>query len=494
MERTQTPRIWRKMSLRFVVPFVMAIALADVFRNFLEMRYVSRFGDTEIGARADLRSATPAINPTKTTIAYAVSVTHFEVFEENEDGSRLIDRAAVFHQSIKLAMKKSRRYDYHLYAFVHPDAVDAKPWLEQLGYRVQVRDTPFNISNISNAELIEAQGNGCCQEREYLKLYTYLLSDYPVAIHMDLDTIVLRPMDALFDVMTATASNDAIESFAQTATMWLNNTRNNVEFTHASKSVLDTPGNINFMFTRDYNMVDPTDPPWKHPYQMGVQGGFLVIRPNQRDFDRMIEIILTGGNGYTIGNGWGGPKLEYGGYYGAGTIQGLASFYYDYHENATRSVELNRCKYNTMVDHPLHYDKEIKKKLCRTNEKKCEDCRKTSLKDIYTAHFTICGKPEWCPIFESKKDRLCSLLMREWYKARFSLELEWMNRFSSAKKNDDPTSLYVPRLHGLEPDKSKRNIGESDNMGYCDGDNRYIPLQLPVMTETNSQNDWDTLI
>eukprot|EP00536_Pseudo-nitzschia_multiseries_P010922 jgi/Psemu1/289374/fgenesh1_pg.351_\ len=415
------------MPPRFIGLVLFALALVVAFRTFGEMRYVSIYnGDDEARSWSYLPSTMNATNATntrpKTTVAYAVSVTYYK-HGETKEYSHLLDRAAVLHQSIKLAMKKSLRYDYHIYAFVHPDAEDAVHLLQELGYRVQVRETPFELSEIPNPELIEAQGNGCCQEKEYLKLFTYLLSDYPVAIHLDLDTIVLRPMDELFDVMTATAGDDEVASFAKAATMWLGNKQNKARSTHASKSVLDNPGDINFMFTRDYNMVDPTDPPWKLPYQMGVQGGFLVIRPNERDFLRMIEVIQTGGEGFDIAHGWGGQKHQYGGYYGAGTIQGLASFYYDYHENATRSVELNRCKYNAMVDHPLHFDEEKKKKLCRTTEKKCEDCRKTRLEDIYTAHFTVCGKPEYCD--HMHPFGLCKELLREWHKTRFSLELEW---------------------------------------------------------------------
>jgi len=102
------------------------------------------------------------------------------------------------------------------------------------------------------------------------------------------------------------------------------------------------------------------DPPLKKVYQIGVQGGFLIVRPNRRDFDRMVNIILSGG-GFSD-SCWGG-KLGYGGYYGAGTIQGLASFYYDYYEKSKRSIELNRCYYNTMVDEPYHFDKTQKKNI-----------------------------------------------------------------------------------------------------------------------------------
>lgn len=500
---------------RYIGSFFLIFAFLEFSRNLLQMKHVSfddydlyRFDQPSVSypinshtnhththTRTRTRTQTENTKP-KTTVAFAVSVTHYNKHNKNENGYYHMDRAAVLHQSIKVAMQKSLRYDYHIYAFVHPDAVDAKPWLERLGYRVQIRDTPFNISEIPNPALIQAQSNGCCKEKEYLKLYSYLLSDYPVAVHMDLDAIVLRPMDDLFDVMTMTTNENTntmtnasreraarssssssssfarhnhqvLESFARTSTMWINNSQNNINSTHASNTILDDPAKINFMFTRDYNMVDPSDPPYKHPYQIGVQGGFLVIRPNQRDFDRMLEIILTGGKGYTIGSGWGGSKLGYGGYYGAATIQGLASFYYDHHEKATRSVELNRCKYNTMVDDPHDFDEDINRTLCRTTEGdgECEDCRETKLKEVYTAHFTVCGKPEWCEILHQQKQRLCWQLMRKWHKIRLSLELEWMNRFSSIDDEDEhgesTTSLYIPKF-------SKQKEKLRFTMGHCE--------------------------
>ena len=100
----------------------------------------------------------------KTTVAYAVTVTKFSTGKFT-DKNTMLDRAAVLHQSIKSAMKQSNRYDYHIYAFVHPDAIEIKPLLEPLGYKVQIRDTPFNITHIQNQNLINAQGNSCCGEK-----------------------------------------------------------------------------------------------------------------------------------------------------------------------------------------------------------------------------------------------------------------------------------------------------------------------------------------
>ena len=51
----------------------------------------------------------------------------------------------------------------------------------------------------SPAQLKES--NGCCGEKELVKLEAYTLTDHPVVVHLDLDVVVLKPMDALFDMM-----------------------------------------------------------------------------------------------------------------------------------------------------------------------------------------------------------------------------------------------------------------------------------------------------
>jgi len=477
-------------SSRLLILFVLTLALFEVGRKFTQVMKISTIHDGDADTPTQIlfggKTTTTTRRREKIIIGYAVSVTHFTMEDHEKSKVKLLDRAAVLHQSIKLAMEKSPTYDYHIYAFVHPNAVECIPIMTLLGYRVQVRDTPFNITDISNPELIKVQDNGCCDEREYIKLYSYLLLDYPVVVHLDLDSIVLRPMDDLFNLMTTKTrfKKEDTERFARTSTMWLkhNNTKNiSWSSSLSTDNILTKPEQINFMFTRDYNMVDP---PRKKVYQIGVQGGFLFVRPNRRDFDRMVNIILSGG-GFS-NSCWGG-ELGYGGYYGAGTIQGLASFYYDYHENSKRSIELNRCYYNTMVDAPYHFDKKQNKNICRTTENTCQDCGETKLEEIYTSHFTVCGKPEWCLRKNPKKseqERLCYELFREWHMVRLTVEIDWVKRF------DGYVSLWDDGLNSTT--ELRQNYLKSSKMGYCK-DGEYIPLQFPYSNETANNGYLDLI-
>ena len=131
----------------------------------------------------------------------------------------------------------------------------------------------------------------CCAEKEFLKLYAYTLTDHPVVAHMDLDSIVLKPMDVLFDSMVDKRN---VASREKLQTMWI-------------KNASALPPVIEGAFTRDYNLVEPGR---RRPHQIGVQGGFLVVRPDMDVFEQYREVIIEGN--YTRGNGWGGP-LRYGG-------------------------------------------------------------------------------------------------------------------------------------------------------------------------------------
>ena len=385
----------------------------------------------------------------ETTIAYAISITKF-TGGGALNGNTMYEYAAILHRSIQMATSRSAKYDYHMIAFVHPTAIGCKLDMEKLGYEVQIRDTPLNISQIANTDLATAQKVGCCGIAEYLKLYSYTLLDYPVVVHLDLDCIMLKPMDEIFDLMIDGPSSQP--SFKNA--MWIDN-------------VNDMPPRIDFIFTRDYNMVDP---PKRKPHEIGVQGGFLVIKPNMTDFERMVQIILEGG-GFKRGVGWGAEHgLRYGGYYGAGTIQGLASYYYGvYAQN--RSLELNRCKYNTMVDAPDNADivaKDSRAKLqCRTlQQDKCEDCRLTPIEDVYTAHFTVCGKPTWCPM---SKQELCMKLFQQWHLTRKVLEDQWSNQYGKEYK----PIFATPQTKNVELTKF--------TSGHCNAHHpKYIDMTFPA--------------
>jgi len=379
----------------------------------------------------------------KGVVAYATSVTHCKA------GSSLVDGAAVLKHSIHLSSirnpNSTSKYDYEMIAFVHSNATACAPVLEKLGYSVQIRETPVDISKINNTAFVERLRNpksGCCGEKEFLKLYAYALMDYPIAVHLDLDVLVLRPLDQLFDAMLLPENTTKRLPDA----MW--------------NKTVEHP--INAFFTRDY----PLSPTIKPADKVGMQGGFLVVRPDMDVYEKYRQIIHNGE--FVPGEGWGGKKLHYGGFYGAAQIQGVVPYFYGEYQPNTY-VELNRCYYNQMVDNP--YVEKNGKTRCATGEEKCQDCRETDVADIYLAHFTFCQKPWKCSntktdafvrhYWQGRQAELCMALHHEWHRVRYDLEESW----GTAK-----------------PIERSASFGTSDIIsyyyGHCKGGRTYIPLEL----------------
>lgn len=329
-------------------------------------------------------AAAADISGEKATIAYAISVTSCGGREEG-----ITDGAAVLAYSIRRQKSQGSKYNSKLYAFVHPVAEKCSSPLVDMGYDVQIRETPINATEIKGEFLRRTiQVRGCCQEKELLKLYSYTLSE-PVAVHLDVDALILKPLDSLFDAII-----DGFESSPLDI--------KDMEL-HGNSSL---PGQVDAFFTRDYNLSAKGK-------LAGMQGGFIVVRPSMKVFEEYRRILLEGK--HYRGSGW--DRKGHGGYYGAQQIQGLVAHYYDFVRPGT-AIELNRCVYNAMIDAPRN-----RQGLCRNGESECEDCRAAKVESIISAHFTICQKP-WKCINHRSYPRLCGPLHREWFRARKDLEIE----------------------------------------------------------------------
>jgi hypothetical protein len=139
-----------------------------------------------------------AVEPAGVTIAWAVTITGCGT-------DSITEGAAVLKHSIHLTSIHGNlggRYDYRMYAIYHPDGEKCARTLESLGYILVRRETPVAVADIRGEFLRERiHKNGCCGEMELVKLEAYTLTDHPIVVHLDLDTLVLKPMDNLFDWM-----------------------------------------------------------------------------------------------------------------------------------------------------------------------------------------------------------------------------------------------------------------------------------------------------
>eukprot|EP00934_Nitzschia_sp_Nitz4_P001300 Nitzschia sp. Nitz4//scaffold53_size117307//44073//47638//NITZ4_003767-RA/size117307-processed-gene-0.29-mRNA-1//-1//CDS//3329554196//1300//frame0 len=257
--------------------------------------------------------------------------------------------AAVLKHSIDLTSyqgPKGGNYEYQFYVFYHPDALDCVRPLESLGFTLLERQTPVNVSDIRGSILRERiSSNGCCGEKELIKLEVFRLTQHPVVIHMDLDTLVFQPMDPIIDFLMDPSNTNNQQ---QVPLMW------------PDKPI---PQDVSMLFTKDYNLVPPKRP--DKPFQ----GGFLAIRPSHAIYHEFVQLVLEGD--YRVdeetGTGWGG---QVGPFHGGMTIQGLFPWFYEY-LHPDQAVELNRCIYNNMADNPRTRPSinDTAQGQCRTNEK-----------------------------------------------------------------------------------------------------------------------------
>ena len=344
--------------------------------------------------------------PTTTTIAYAVSITGCGSDPITEGGAVLqhsIHRASIHGgggDSGGDSNSNGGRYDYKMFAIYHPDAASCALPLAAVGYELLERNVFVDIATDIEGQYLREKihENGCCGEKELIKLEAYTLTDYPIVVHLDLDVLVLKPLDDLFDLMLH--GPDAVDS--KDFVMWPHN---------------ELPDTINAFYTVDYNMVKP-----QKPFKP-VQGGFLVTRPDMAVYEEFRSIVKKGD--FREGSGWGG---KVGPFYGSMTFQGIMPYYYNV-LHPGEAVELNRCIYNQMCDNPRtgKTKNDAVSGECRTNEEECEDCRERPIEDIVTTHYTVCQKPWWCLSHgqDRLQHRLCRKLTHEWYKVRSELEKSW---------------------------------------------------------------------
>ena len=142
------------------------------------------------------------------TVAFAVSVTGC-------GADPLTEGAAVLKHSIHRASVRGTlggRYNYKMYAIYHPKAKTCAKTLEALGYELLERNTFVKVADIEGDFLrTNIEKNGCCGEKELIKLEAYTLIQHPIVVHLDLDVLVLKPLDNLFDVMLQNEKNAVAE-------------------------------------------------------------------------------------------------------------------------------------------------------------------------------------------------------------------------------------------------------------------------------------------
>ena len=206
---------------------------------------------------------------------------------------------------------------------------------------------------------------------------------------MDIDMIVLNPLDAILDLI--------LES------------RRPTEDHHLMYPDRKIPDDIWLLYTNDYAMIVPGR------NRKPTQGGFVVLKPNRTIYKEIVEIVLEG----NYSRGWGGVT---GKYWGSMTVQGLLPYYFQI-LHPGHAVELNWCRHDNMNAPPRENG------VCYNQQPECEDCRTRRIDEVYSVHFTNCQKPFTCHLLNvvhpKPEKRLCQEMHLAWFQFRSEMERSW---------------------------------------------------------------------
>ena len=81
------------------------------------------------------------------------------------------------------------------------NVITSRPILEKFGWKSVEKPLPVRLNEIENQEYAEKMKNsGCCGADEFLKLWAYTLTEYYRVVHLDMDSIIYKSMDDLYEI------------------------------------------------------------------------------------------------------------------------------------------------------------------------------------------------------------------------------------------------------------------------------------------------------
>lgn len=371
-----------------------------------------------------------------TTIAYAITVTRCDNLL-----SHMLPGAAVLAELVHNNSVHSK-YNYKLYAFLGVTDVTetCESLLGRLGYTTLRKSVPINMSAVAIAHpkyIKDMNLNGCCGASEFLKLWSYTLTEHKAVIHVDLDVLILKPLDDMLDVLLL-PPDQRQEQYDR-----LHVLRDKALFSNSTMQAL---------ITRDYSQV-PHQKTFKQFRLIPVQGGFFVVKPSMTAFRELCDIVQSvQPRTYTGMGAWDNKMFS--AFWGMPQIQGLLAYYYSYRVPGD-ALELHHCYYNTILGEPKLNG------VCATGMDTCDDCRKTPIADVVLAHPVYCHKPWQCIRWHNQRfprTAPCRHYMSLWTSTRRKLEERWAEKLQWEMSPQDGDML--PEVYN----------------GYCFMNHSFVPM------------------
>eukprot|EP00904_Undaria_pinnatifida_P012645 jgi/Undpi1/8510/HiC_scaffold_25.g10977.m1 len=318
------------------------------------------------GFRVQAAFKSQGSGPDAPVVAYAISLTSLEL----PKALSVLDAAEVLMRSIRNTCAFSA-YGCETVAFVLPSInEEGKRLVEGMGWRIIVKDLPVAVEDIENKMYREHVVNsGCCGANEFIKLHAYTLTEYHRVVHLDVDTLLLHPLDRLME--------------------------------------------------SDASLLYTTDPAMALAGQkvFPIQGGFLLVRPDLTVYENLQAIVRKGD--WKKGRGWSNSKIGW--FYGGATIQGLLPYYYNVFGKGT-AIEVDRCVYNHMSDtHDCssgHYSATIPLGATAQDTEQDTTSASRDAVAIRSVHFTqSCPKP-WLCVRVPPGVGPCKSLQNAWLEGR----------------------------------------------------------------------------
>ena len=258
----------------------------------------------------------------------------------------MLDNLAVMTSQVH-RFAPEMHHDVQLLVFLDNTTRDMEPVFQRLGWHVRHLQVAVSYEDVTNKQIShELRTDGAIGIWEMLKLEAWRPSvvdlDVELIALIDTDIHIRKPFDAIFEP----------PFMAETSTLG---------------------------FTQGAWVAEK------------VNGGFLVIRPDERseaDYHKIMELLKEGD--FRSGSGWKGKT---GWTYGGRTIQGLLPYYYIFGDGVGRGSNLSRCTFNNMVNSDI--------------------CKQVPPTEVISNHFTGgCQKPWSC---SGTSHALCKSFTDQWW-------------------------------------------------------------------------------